>query len=113
MARMRSSIVFAASVRIRALPAMRRPCRRRFCWMLPWRSGCAKVFALRLFPPGPPPAPVGEDGVRGIVAGRAGDAAAWMRAGAAMIETGKRPTIVGITEHGPGPEQLVERHRAV
>ena len=54
-----------------------------------------------------------EDRARGIVAGGAGDAAAGMRAGAAMVEALQGPAIIGVAEHRPGREQLVERQRAV
>ena len=109
MARMRSSIVFAASVRMAFLPWFGwRCCHGRL--VAPRRSWRCQAAYRRH---GAAPAPVGEDRVRGIVAGRAGDAAAGMRAGAAMIEARQRPAVVGIAEHGPRPEQLVERHRAV
>src|SRR5579864_8853288 len=53
------------------------------------------------------------DSFRGIVAGRAGDAAARMGAAAAMVEALQRPAIIGMTEHRPRREQLVQRQRAV
>src|SRR5262245_21082088 len=80
--------------------------------MLPCGSGCATVSASGRLPL-PRPPPIGEDRMRSIVAGRAGDAAAGMRAGAAMVEAGQGPTVIGVTQHGPRPEQLVERHRPV
>src|SRR5580698_1525995 len=46
-----------------------------------------------------------QDRLRGVVAGRAGDAAAGMGAGAAVIEPLQRPAIVGVSEHRPGREQ--------
>jgi hypothetical protein len=51
---------------------------------------------------------VAQDHARGVVAGGAGDAAAGMRAATAMIQTFQRPTIIGMAEHRPGREELVE-----
>src|SRR5262245_50973016 len=56
---------------------------------------------------------VGKDGAGGIVAGGAGDAAAGVGAGAAVIEALQRPAVVGMAEHRPRGEQLVQRQRAV
>src|SRR5258708_28221629 len=50
---------------------------------------------------------------RGVVAGGAGDAAAGMRAAAAMVEPFQRPAIIGVAEHRPRREQLIERQRAM
>src|SRR6266478_3435286 len=47
------------------------------------------------------------------MAGGAGDAAAGMGAAAAMIEPLQRPAIIGVAEHWPRREQLVQRQRAV
>src|SRR5262245_64982933 len=60
-----------------------------------------------------PPAPIREDRARGVVAGRAGDAAARMRARAAVVEAGDGAAVVRVAEYRPRPEQLVERQRAV
>jgi hypothetical protein len=54
-----------------------------------------------------------EDHAGGVVAGRAGDAAAGMRAGAAMVEALQGSAIIGVAEHRPRREQLVQRQRAV
>src|SRR5581483_12126852 len=56
---------------------------------------------------------VPQDHARRIVAGRAGDAAAGMGAGAAVIETLQRAAIVGMSEHRPCREQLVQGQRAM
>src|SRR6185369_7066295 len=56
---------------------------------------------------------IAQDHLRGIVTGRAGDAAAGMGAGAAMVEALQRPAIVGMAEHRPRREQLIERQRAM
>jgi hypothetical protein len=47
------------------------------------------------------------------MAGGAGDPAARMRAGAAMVEAGHGAAVVGMAEQRAGPEQLVERERAM
>src|SRR5262249_61374053 len=60
-----------------------------------------------------PPPPIGDDRARGVVAGRTGDTAAGMRAGAAVIESRKRRAIIGIAERRTRPEQLVERQGAM
>src|SRR3954453_17885024 len=60
-----------------------------------------------------PPPPVGQDRAGGVVAGRTSDAAAGVRARAAKIEALERTAIVGIAEHRPRPEQLIERQRAM
>src|ERR1700758_396392 len=54
-----------------------------------------------------------QDHPRGVVAGRAGDTAAGMRAAAAVIKTLQRAAIIGMAEHRPRREQLIERQRAV
>ena len=56
---------------------------------------------------------ISQDGARGIMARRAGDAAAGMGAGTAVIKPLQRPAIVGMAEHRPRREQLIERQRAV
>src|SRR5215218_11497223 len=59
------------------------------------------------------PAPIRENRLCGIVPRRAGDAAAGMVAGAAMVETEEGAAVVGVAEHRAGGEELVERERAV
>src|ERR1700688_5217469 len=54
-----------------------------------------------------------KDHAGGVVAGGAGDAAAGMRAAAAVVEALQGPPIVGVAEHRPRREQLVQRQRAV
>src|SRR5262249_39308559 len=54
-----------------------------------------------------------EDGLRGVVARCAGDAAAGMRPGTTMIQTLQRSPIAGIPKHWACREQLVERKRAM
>src|SRR5580693_1654502 len=54
-----------------------------------------------------------QDHFRRVVAGGAGDAAAGMGAGAAMIEASQRSAIVGMSEHRPRREQLIQGQRAV
>src|SRR5579872_3504251 len=54
-----------------------------------------------------------QDRPRGIVAGCAGDAAAGMGAGPAVIEALQGTAIIGVAEHRAGREYLVERQRAV
>src|SRR5882724_7210094 len=56
---------------------------------------------------------IAQKRLRGVVAGGAGDAAAGMRAGAAMIEALQGAAIVGMAQHRPCREQLIERQRAV
>src|SRR5258706_2262949 len=56
---------------------------------------------------------IAEDHAGGVVAGGAGDAAAGMRAASAMIEAFQRPAIIGVAEHRPRREQLIEGQRAV
>src|SRR5882724_9550989 len=70
--------------------------------------------ALReeLLPSEPTPA-IRDDRLRGIVAGRTGDAAAGMGTRATVIEAPERSAIVCIAQHGPRREQLVEREGAV
>src|SRR5581483_6791796 len=51
--------------------------------------------------------------MRGVVARRAGDAAAGMGAGAAHIEAGDRAAIVAVTEDGPCREHLIEFEAAM
>src|SRR5262245_66276567 len=106
MARMRSSIVFAASFRMAILPLL-----PDAAMAILLRQGLGLPSGLS--PPRRTPTPVGEDRLRGVVAGRAGDAAAGMRAGAAVIEPGQRATIVGVAEHGPCPGPQIVRHGCV
>src|SRR4051794_25940175 len=75
----------------------------------------AKVARRSGAPPAspPPPAPIRKDRPRRIVAGRAGDPAARMSTCAAMVEAGHRTAIVGMAEQRAGPEQLIERERAM
>ena len=54
-----------------------------------------------------------QDHLRRVVAGRTGDAAAGMRAGAAKIKSAQRTAIIRMTQHRPRREQLIERQRAV
>src|SRR4030088_3754679 len=54
-----------------------------------------------------------KDHAGGVVAGRAGDAAAGMRAGTAMVEALQRSAIIGVAEHRPRREQLVQRQRTM
>ena len=54
-----------------------------------------------------------QDDTGGVMAGGAGDATAGMGARATMVEALERPAIVGMAEHWPRREQLVERQRAV
>src|SRR5689334_159737 len=56
---------------------------------------------------------IAKDHSCGVVAGRAGDAAAGMGAGAAVIEGFQWPAIIGMAEHRPRREKLIERQRAV
>src|SRR5581483_1645054 len=56
---------------------------------------------------------VAQDHLGRIVAGRAGDAAARMGAGTAMIEPLQRTTIIGVAQHRARGEQLIQRQRAV
>src|SRR5947208_4439418 len=64
--------------------------------------------------PSPKQRPViAQNHARGVVAGGAGDAAAGMGAAAAMVEPLQRPAIIGVAEHWPRREQLIERQRAV
>jgi hypothetical protein len=50
-----------------------------------------------------------QDRLRRIVAGRAGDAAAGMGTGSAMVEALERPAIIGVSQHRSCREQLVQR----
>src|SRR5260221_7148364 len=50
---------------------------------------------------------------RRVVARRAGDAAAGMRARATEIKPAYRRAVVGVAEHRPRREELVERERAM
>src|SRR5690348_4343597 len=69
---------------------------------------------LRAHPPlHPQPAQIGEDHPCRIVSRCARDAAARMRAGGAVIEAGERPAIIGMSQHRPGGEELVEGERAM
>src|SRR5262245_25358292 len=61
----------------------------------------------------PPPPPIRQDRTCRVVAGRAGDAAAGMRARAAVVEARDGAAVVGMAEHWPRPEELVKRQRAV
>src|SRR5258706_5488419 len=64
--------------------------------------------------PSPKQRPViAQERGRGVVAGAAGDAAAGLRAAAAMVEAFQRPAIIGVAEHRPRREQLIERQRAM
>src|SRR5260221_1540732 len=64
--------------------------------------------------PSPKQRPViAQNHAGGVVAGGAGDAAAGMRAAAAMVEPLQRPAIIGVAEHRPRREQLIERQRAM
>src|SRR3982074_115661 len=54
-----------------------------------------------------------QDYARGVVAGGAGDAAAGMRAGAAMVEALQGAPIVGMAEDRARREQLVQRQRTM
>src|SRR5579872_3042390 len=56
---------------------------------------------------------VAQDHLCGVVAGGAGDAAAGMGAGPAMVESLQRAAVIGVSEHRPRREQLVQRQRAV
>src|SRR3954453_9351328 len=60
-----------------------------------------------------PEAPVGEHGVRSIVARRAGHATTWMRTRTAQVKPFEGHPIVGRTDHRARAEQLVEAHLAV
>jgi hypothetical protein len=44
---------------------------------------------------------VAQDHPRGVVAGGAGDAAAGMGAGAAMVEAFEGPAVIGVAQHRP------------
>src|SRR5579859_4465374 len=83
-----------------------------------WRSGwprrcsCAptipsppRILARALQPP---PLEVGEDFGRGIVSRRAGHAAAGMGSRTAHIEAGHRRAVIGMAQHRPRREQLVQ-----
>src|SRR6187431_459248 len=108
MARMRSSMVPVAAARMAFLLLG--------CGMLPRSCWCAKSQPARRGLASSAPeraAPFGEDGACGVVTGRPGDAAAGVRAGAAVVEAGERAAIVGVAQHRPRPEQLIERHDAV
>ena len=49
----------------------------------------------------------------GIVAGSAGDAAAWMSSRAAHVQAAKGRAIVGMAQHRTGGEKLVQRQGTV
>src|SRR6202000_1797378 len=66
-----------------------------------------------LSPSSEQPLVVPQDHLRGVVAGGAGDAAAGMGAGAAMIEALERSAVIGMAQHRAGGEQLVQRQRAM
>src|SRR5258707_1993588 len=76
-------------------------------------NGSSRLAPVRIGSPSKPPAPILQDRLRGVVAGRPGDAAARMRARAAVVEAFERSAVVRIAQHRPRPEQLVERERAV
>src|SRR5262245_9679875 len=59
------------------------------------------------------PTPVRDDRPRRIVPGGAGHPSPWMRARSAMIEPFQRAAIIGVAERRAGPEQLIERERAM
>src|SRR5689334_11530927 len=59
------------------------------------------------------PAQIPQNHPRRIVSRRAGDAAARMRAGGAVIEAGERTAVVSMSEHRAGGEELVEGERAM
>src|SRR6185437_14979223 len=61
----------------------------------------------------PPEPAVAEDGMRCIMAGRAGDTAARMRARSAQVQALERHAIIRRADHRPRAEQLVEAHLAV
>src|SRR6476661_1039594 len=63
-------------------------------------------------PPLPRPA-IGEESMRRVVPGRAGHAAAGMRAGTAEVETFQGHPIIRRADHRPGAEQLIEPHLAM
>src|SRR3954462_535650 len=68
--------------------------------------------------PHPQPLPeqravIAQDRLGGVVAGGAGDAAAGMGAGAAMVEALQGPAVIGVAQHRAGREQLVQRQRAM
>src|SRR3954466_11312903 len=80
------------------------------CWRA--RRKCAFAHLQRLsFPE--QRAMILQDHARGVVAGGAGDAAAGMGAGAAMVKSLQRPAIIRVAEHRPRREQLVQRQGAV
>jgi hypothetical protein len=56
---------------------------------------------------------ISQNHPRRVVAGGAGDAAAGMGAASAMVEAFQGPAIIGVSQHRPGREQLIERKRAV
>src|SRR2546430_13827517 len=60
-----------------------------------------------------PETPVGEHGMRGIMARRAGDSATGVGAGAAQVETLQGHPVVGGADHRPRAEQLIETHLAM
>src|SRR5215471_13278403 len=90
----------------------------RFEIMLPWHSprcqgGEWHREPMDLSPQPAPPVPIVKDRPRRIVAWRAGDAAAGMRARAAMVEAGDGAAVVRVAQHRPRPEQLVKRQCAM
>ena len=56
---------------------------------------------------------VGQDRLRGVMARRAGDAAAGMRSRSAQVKARQRHAVIGRADHRPGAEQLVEPHLAM
>src|SRR6185369_3698176 len=60
-----------------------------------------------------PPAGILQYFMRGIVAGRTGDAAAGMGTGTAHIKSANWTAIIAVTQNRPGREHLVEIELAV
>src|SRR5262249_44064360 len=89
----------------------------RFGVMLPRRSprcqGGEWPAPMDSSPQPASPVPIMKDRARCIVARRAGDAAAGMRARAAMVEAGDGAAVVRVAQHRPRPEQLVKRQCAM
>src|SRR5690242_5015641 len=56
---------------------------------------------------------IAQDHPRGVVAGSAGDAAAGVGAGAAVIKAPERPAVIGVAEHRACRKQLVQRERSM
>jgi hypothetical protein len=51
--------------------------------------------------------------MRGVVAGRAGHAAARMGARSAQVKAGQRSAVIGVAQHRAGGKQLVQRQDAM